>query len=155
MPAKYVVDLKSEEREQLFDIVRRGKSSARKITRARILMKASERLTDEQIADSLNVGSATVGRVRQRFVQQGLENALNDRARPGGRRKFTGKQEAHLIAVVCSNAPEGHARWSLRLLADKVVELGFTETCSHEAIRKVLKKTRSSPGSRPSGASRK
>lgn len=156
MPAaKYVVKLQPEQKKGLSRIIRRGKSSARKLSRARILLKADERFTDEQIADILDVASSTVGRVRQRFVEQGLESALNELPRPGGRRKFTGKQEAHLIATACSKAPEGHARWTLRLLANKAVELGFSESCSHEAIRKVLKKTKSSPGKRSNGASPK
>lgn len=152
MPAaKYVVKLEPEEKRELLRIIRRGKSSARKMSRARILLKAAERFTDEQIAEIVHVGSSTVGRVRQRFVQQGLDSALNELPRPGGRRKFTGKQEAHLIATACSKAPEGRARWTLRLLADKAVELGFAESCSYEAIRKVLKKTKSSPGKRSNG----
>lgn len=156
MPAaKYIVKLKPAERKQLLELLRRGKSSARKMSRARILLKADERMIDEQIAEALHVGSATVGRVRQRFVEEGLENALSERPRPGGSRKFTGKQEAHLIATACSKAPEGHSQWTLRLLADKVVELGFVETCSHEAIRQVLKKTKSSRGKGLSGVFRR
>lgn len=153
MPAaKYIVKLKPEQKRELLGVIRRGKSSARKMTRALILLKADERLSDEQIAKMLHVGSSTVGRVRQRFVEQGLDSALNERPRPGGRRKFSGKQEAHLIATACSKAPEGRARWTLRLLADKAVELGFAQSCSYEAIRKVLKKTKSSPGKRSNGA---
>ena len=156
MPAaKYIVELGSNERAQLLGLLRGGKTSARKMARARILLKADERLTDEQIAEGLHVGSATVGRVRQRFVEEGLESALRERPRPGGRRKLTGKQEAHLIATACSKAPEGHSQWTLRLLADKVVELGFAETCSHEAIRQVLKKTKSSRGKSTNGAFRR
>ena len=156
MPAaKYIVELKAAERAQLLELLRRGKTSARKMTRARILLKADERLTDEQISDALHTGSATVGRVRQRFVKEGLEKALNERPRPGGRRKLTGKQEAHLIATACSKAPEGRSQWTLRLLADKVVELGFAESCSHEAVRQVLKKTKSSHGKSLSGAFRR
>lgn len=156
MPAtKYRVSLTSEQSKQLFEIIRRGKSSARKIARARILLKADERLSDEQIAEALHVGSATVGRTRQRFFEEGLESALNERPRPGAQPKLTGKQVAHLIAVACSKAPQGRARWTLRLLADKVIELGFAETCSHELVRRVLKKTNSSRGKRLSGASRR
>lgn len=156
MPAnKYVVKLLPEQKRELLGIIRRGKSSARKMTRARILLKADDRLGDERIAEMLHVGSSTVGRLRQRFVQEDLDSALNERPRPGGRRKFSGKQEAHLIATACSEAPEGRARWTLRLLADKAVELGFVQSCSYEAIRKVLKKTKSSPGKRSSGASQK
>jgi transposase len=156
MPAaKYIVELTADEREQLLAIIRRGKTGARKITRSRILLKADERLTDEQIASALEVGSATVGRVRQRFVEEGLENALGERARAPKRRKLSAKQEAHLIAVACSKAPEGRARWTLRLLADRIVELGFAESYSHEQVRRLLKKRSSSLGKKPSGAYRK
>lgn len=156
MPAaKYIVELTADEREQLVAIVRRGKTLARRMTRARILLKADQRLTDEQIASVLGVGSATVGRVRQRFVEEGLENALGERARAPKRRKLSAKQEAHVIAVACSQAPEGRARWTLRLLADRVVELGFTESLSHETVRRLLKKRSSSPGRKLSGVYRK
>jgi transposase len=84
--------------------------------------------------------------VRQRFVEEGLESALNERPRPGQRRKLDGKQEAHLVAVACSQAPAGHARWTLQLLADKVVELEFADSISPETVRQVLKKTNSSRG---------
>ena len=91
-------------------------------------------------------------RVRQRFVEGGLERALNDRPRPGQRRKLDGKQEAHLVAVACSSAPEGHTRWTLRLLADQVVKLEFTDSICRETVRQVLKKTNLSRGRRRNGA---
>ena len=152
MPAaKYIVELTADEREQLRAIIGRGKTLARGITRARILLKAEERLTDEQIASALAIGSATVGRVRQRFVEEGLEKALSERPRAPKPRKLTGKQEAHLIAVACSKAPEDRARWTLRLLADRIVELGFAESYSHVQVRRLLKKRSSSLGKKPSG----
>jgi putative transposase len=155
LPAKkYLVDLTADERETLLQLIRKGKPSARKVTRARILLKASEGFTDEQIAAALNTGEATVERTRKRFVEEGL-GALDERPRPGARAKLKGKQEAHVIALACSKAPEGRRRWTLRLLADKVVELGFAESFSREAVRRMLKKTNSSPGSTSSGASRK
>lgn len=151
MPAiKYIVDLTDEEREQLLQLLRKGKSAARKLTRASILLKA-----EEQVAQALHVGSATLGRVRQRFVEEGLESALNERPRPGQRRKLSGKQEAHLIAVACSSPPQGHGRWSLRLLAGKVVELGLANSISPETVRKLLKKQSLSPGRKSNGASRR
>lgn len=154
MPAaKYIVDLTQDEREQLLQLLGKGKHSARKLTRARILLKADEGLTDEQIATALHVGSATVGRTRQRFVEEGLDLALKERPRPGQHRKLDGKQEAHLIAVACSQAPEGHTRWTLRLLAAKVVELGLADSIAPETVRQILKKTNSSPGRKPSGVS--
>ena len=156
MPArKYRVDLTENEREQLLNIARKGKSSARKVKRTLILCKADEGLNDQEIAQALLVGAATVSRVRQRFVEEGLESALNERPRPGQRRKLDGKQEAHLVAVACSQAPAGHVRWTLRLLADKVVELQFADSISPETVRQVLKKTNSSRGGRRSGASRR
>ena len=118
-----------------------------------MLLLADEGRSDEQVAQALQAGSATVGRVRQRFVEEGLASALSERPRCGQRPKLTGPQEAHLIAVACSAPPPGHARWTLRLLAGRVVELGFAETYSYEAARRVLKKTTSSPGKRNSGVS--
>ena len=153
MPAKqYRVNLTQDEREHLLDITRRGKSSARKVKRSLILCKADEGVTDQQVAEALKVGPSTVSRVRQRFVEGGLERALNDRPRPGQRRKLNGKQEAHLVAVACNSAPEGHTRWTLQLLADRVVQLEFTESISPETVRQVLKKTNSNPGRRRNGA---
>ena len=153
MPAKrYRVDLTQDEREHLLDITRRGKSSARKLKRSLILCKADEGLTDQQVAEAVMVGPSTLSRVRQRFVEGGLERALNDRPRPGKQRKLDGKQEAHLVAVACSPAPEGHTRWTLRLLAGKVVELDLADSICRETVRQVLKKTNSSRGRRRNGA---
>lgn len=152
MPAiKYVVKLADAEREELLGMIRRGKSSARKLTRARILLRADEGLRDRHVAEALDTSLSTVARTRKRFTQQGLKG-LNERPRPGQPRKLDGRQEAHIIAVACSQAPEGRLRWTLRLLADKVVELGFAQSISHEAIRQRLKKTNSSPGRKSSGA---
>jgi transposase len=147
---KYVVDLTAEERTTLEQLLVRGKSSARKLTRARILLQADEGLTDEEITAALNVSLATVERTRQRFVEANLE-ALDELPRPGGQRKLSGKQEAHLIAVACTPAPGGQARWTLQLLADQVVELGFADSIARETVRQVLKKTPSSPGCTSSG----
>lgn len=151
---KYIVDLSADEREILRQLIKRGKPSARKVTRARLLLHASTGLTDEQIGAALNTGIATIERTRRRFVEEGL-GCLNERARPGQRRKLSGKQEAHLIAVACTPAPEGAARWTLQLLADKVVELQYADSIARETVRQVLKETNSSRGSSNSGASRK
>ena len=141
MPAKkYIVDLTAEEREELLKLIKQGEAKARRLNRARILLKADEGLSDEQIAEALHTGSATAGRVRQRFVEEGLEAALSERPRRGQTPKLSGRDEAHLVAIACSDAPEGRARWSLRLLADKAVELGLAQSLSHEAVRGVLKK---------------
>ena len=149
MPAKlYRVGLTQDEREHLLGITRRGKSSGREVKRSLILCKADEGLTDQQVAEALMVGPSTVGRVRQHFVEGGLERALDDLPRPGQRRKLDGKQESHLVAVACSSAPEGHTRWTLRLLADQAVKLELTDSISRETVRQVLKETNSSRGRR-------
>jgi len=148
---KYVVDLSAEERATLEHLLRGGKTGARKLTRARILLKAAAGLSDDAMAAALDVGTATVARTRQRFVEANL-GALDEAPRPGARRKLTGKQEAHVIAVACTPAPEGQAHWTLRLLADKVVELGFAPSIARETIRQVLKKTNASPGKNSNGA---
>jgi transposase len=152
---KYVVDLSEEEQAQLEALVRKGKSSARKQTRARILLKANQDMSVQEIMHALDVSEEMVRRARQRFVEEGLEAALHDKPRPGQKPKLSDKQCAHLIAVACSDAPDGHEHWTLRLLADKVVELGFAESISHETVRSVLKKTTSSRGKANSGASRR
>lgn len=152
---KYVVDLSEEERARLESMLRKGKSSARMQARARILLKADEGMLNRDIMHALEVSETMVYRARQRFVEEGLEAALRDKPRPGQKPKLDDKQRAHLIAIACSDAPEGHDHWTLRLLADKVVELGFTEAFSHEGVRSVLKKTSSSHGKRSNGASLK
>ena len=150
---KFIVTLSADERTQLRALLRRGTASARRLTRARILLKADEDLPDVAVAAAVGVGIATVHRIRQRCVEEGLEVALGERRRKGGTPKFTPKQHAHVIALACSTPPAGHARWTLRLLADRVVELGLVERCSRETIRRTLKKTPLSPGKRGGGAS--
>jgi len=142
MPAvKYVVRLTEEERDRLQSLLRRGVTPTRQVTRARVLLKADEGWGDGAVAKALAIGASTVWRTRKRYVEEGLDQALREHPRPGSRPKLDGKQEAHLIAVACSTAPEGHARWTLRLLAGRVVELGFAEAYSYEAVRRILKKT--------------
>ena len=153
--AKYVVSLSEEERGQLVELTRRGKSPVRKVKRARILLKSSEGLTDSAVAEAVETSPSTVFRIRKRFVEEGLEQALNERPRSGHPFKLDERQEAHLIAIACSQAPEGHERWTLRLLADKVVELELVDSIGKETVRQVLKKTNSSPGERSSGAFRR
>ena len=142
---KYLIDLTDEERAILQALVRRGKSQARKVTRARILLHAARGATDSEIVTALSVGIATVERTRRRFVEEGLE-ALNERPRPGARRRLSEKAEARLVAEACSQAPEGREHWTMRLLAGRVVELGLADSCSHETVRRVLKKSGSSRG---------
>jgi transposase len=139
--AKYFVELAEEERVRLRTLLRGGQAPVRMVARARVLLKADEGYTDGAVAEALDVSTATVSRIRRRFVEGGLDQALRERPRPGQLRKLSGKQEAHMIAVACSTPPEGHARWTLRLLAGKVVELGFTPSISPETVRQVLKKT--------------
>ena len=155
MKIKYRVDLTEAEREQLRGLIRRGKHGSRTLARARILLKANDGMSDDGVATALDVGYATVGRVRQRFVEGGLERALKDGPRSGAKPKLDERQCAHLIAVACSEAPPGHDHWTLRLLAGKVVELAFAESYSHEAVRQTLKKTTSNPGRSGCGASPK
>jgi len=142
---KYLVDLSTGEREELCHLVKRGQHSSRKVTRARILLLAATGSTDEQIVAALSCGINTVERTRRRFVEEGL-GCLKERPRRGQARKLTGKQEAHLVALACSTPPTGRARWTLSLLADKVVELKFASTIARETVRQVLKKTNLNPG---------
>jgi transposase len=109
------------------------------------MLKASEGCTDNEIVAALNVGVATVERLRKRFVEAGLE-AINERPRPGKKAKLGAKAQARLIAEACSKAPDGRRHWTLQLLADRVVELKLADSCSYETVRRVLKKTSSSPG---------
>jgi len=142
---KYLVTLNDEEREQLEQLLHNGTHATRKVTRARILLKAAEGWEDQAIAAALSVGRATVERTRQRFVEEGLE-ALADHPRPGTQPKLDEKAEARLIAEACSAAPEGRKRWTLHLLADRVVTLGLAESYAYESVRRVLKKVPSSRG---------
>ena len=142
---KYIIDLTADEREQLQLMIRRGKTSSRKLTRARILLKASDGFTDLEIVAALNVGVATVERIRKRFVESGLD-AINERPRPGKKPKLDRKAQVRLIAEACSKAPDGRKHWTLQLLADRVVELKLADSCSYELVRRALKKTNSSPG---------
>jgi transposase len=152
---KYLVDLTEAERNELLALTTKGTVRARKMKRAQILLKADAGLTDAEIMAALDVSRPCVERVRQRFVEGGLLRALNDNPRPGQRRKLDGQQEARLIAEACSAAPAGHARWSLRLLADRVVELKLADKISPETVRQMLKKTTPNPGRRKNGVSRK
>src|SRR5664280_266449 len=141
MPAiKYKVNLSDDEKLQLENLLSKGKSAARSQTRARILLKAAAGLQDKDIIQSLDVSASMVAKVRQRCVE-GPEAALKDRQRLGKMAKLTDKQAAHIIAIACSDAPKGHERWTLRLLADKVVALSYASSFSYEAVRQLLKKT--------------
>lgn len=152
MSDKYIVDLTAAEHEYLGGLLKHGKSSARKIARAHMLLHAAEGLSDAEIADTLRVGLSTIHRTRQRFVEAGVEHALSERRRAGVRPKLAGKQEAFLVALACSTPPAGRARWTMQLLADRLVELTTVEGISDETVRRTLKKTSSNPGSAKSGA---
>ena len=143
MVKKYVVDLTGEEKEELQGILSVGKHSARRILRARSLLKADQGWTDKRISEALDVSIPTLERIRKLFVEEGLERALKGRQPKNrrSRRRLDGKQEAQLIAIACGEAPEGRTRWTLRLLADKMVELDYVDEVSHETVRQVLKKT--------------
>lgn len=148
MREKYNVTLTKEERNLLKSVVHKGKTSAKKIMHAQILLKADNSngkdFTDKGIVDALGVGSATVERVRKAFVECGLEEALNRKKREVGPipKKFDGKKEAHLVALACSKPPAGKAQWTMQLLADRLVELNIVDNVSDETVRKTLKKTR-------------
>lgn len=150
MRKSYIIDLSSEERDRLEKLISTGRTSSKRQIQARILLKADTSAagpgwSDEQISEALEISISTVARVRKRSVEQGLA-ALLDRAvarRPSSRR-LDGEQEARLLAVACSPPPEGRARWTLRLLADKMVELEVVESISYETVRRALKKTSSS-----------
>jgi transposase len=141
MPKKYVVNLSEAERTELLDLVKKGKVAARKLNRAHILLQAHEGAIDESIAASLHVGSATVERIRRRFVEGNLEWALNEKHRPGAKCKLDPKQAAFLIALACSEPPQGRKQWTMQLLADKMVEVKQVESLSDETVRRTLKKT--------------
>jgi transposase len=150
MAKKYRVTLTPEERDELEMMISRGKADARKLAHARVLLQADAvpggpARTDDDIASVLNASVRTVERVRQRFVEQGLQAALLPK--PTKRlyaRTLDGRQEAHLIALACSAPPAGKRRWTLRLLAERMVALEYADAVSHETVRQTLKKTRSS-----------
>jgi len=156
MNKKYVVRLTTYQREHIEKLLRRGRAHARKLLYARILLKAdangADQWTDERIAEASEVSTATVARERRRLCEEGLEVALMPK-KPGRprRRVLDGRAEAHLIALSCSDPPEGRERWSMRLLADRVVELGHVGSVSYETVRRTLKKTRSRHTSSASG----
>jgi transposase len=142
MPKKiYIVDLTTEERTHLLEFIKSSKQSARKLNRARILLLADEGKADGEIAEVLHTGTATVQRTRQRFVEGNLEGALNERPRPGGQKKLAEKGEAILETLVHSKPPEGRKRWTLQLLADRLVQLKVVDSISYETVRQEVKKS--------------
>jgi transposase len=152
---KWIVDLSDEQRRALRALVHKGKASARRITRARVLLLAAEDRTDDEVASVLHTSRSTVERIRRRFVEHGLEAALSERPRPGAAPKLDDRGQATLIALACSNPPEGRTSWTMQLLADELVVRRVVPAISDEAVRRTLKKTGSSRGSRSTGASRR
>jgi transposase len=149
MPRKYVVKLKRKDRQQLERAIRSGRDSARRLARARVLLKADEGLADVPIAEAVGVSVRSVERLRKRFCDQGLEAALSDRPQPPRpqKRKIDGQAEARLVTLACSTPPDGREKWTMQLLADRMVQLKFVDDAvSDETVRRVLKKTRSSRG---------
>ena len=150
MPKTHRVELTDADRQWLFEFIGRGEAPAREQTRARVLLKADEgpegpAWTDDRIADALELSSGGVAGIRRRFTERGLEGCVRRKSpdREYGT-KLDGEQEAELIRLACSEAPEGRSQWSLRLLSDKMVELGVVDALSHETVRQTLKKTDSS-----------
>ena len=155
---KYIVTLTSDEREMLNNLVSKGKHQSQKILNALILLDCdtgefqNARSTNEEISRVLNISMKKIDRVKKRFVEEGFDHALDKRSADRVyHKKADGDFEAHLIALSCSHAPEGFARWTLRLLADKVVELNYIDSVSHETIRRVLKKTKLNLGNTRDG----
>jgi transposase len=147
MPQQPAVTLTDEERMTLETFVHRGKANARTLTRARILLKSADGWSTSALATAFDACEATVTNVRGRFAQGGLEAVLHDEAQQHRRSALSGLQTAHLIAVTCSPSPDGHDHWTVRLLAQKAVSLGFVTNISPTTIHELLKKTNSNPGS--------
>ena len=141
MKVKNQVKVRPKEQELLKQLVSKGNEKARKITRCRILLLSHEGKTDTQIIDALRVARNTVRTVRSRYVQESLEAAINEQPRSGAPEKFSGRQRAKITAIACSEPPEGRCRWTLRLIADKVVELGISDDISYKTVERVLKNT--------------
>jgi transposase len=146
MAKKYIVNLTPDERAQLLALVKKGRGAARKLRRAQLLLLADEGSCDATIAASLHVDVTTVERTRRRCVEEGVDAALTERHRLGGQAKLQGKAEAFLVALACSAPPEGRQRWTMQLLADRLVELDIVASISDDAVRRTLKKTPPNPG---------
>jgi len=146
------VRLKEDEREKLYNYLRRGKSSARSLTRARILLLADAGRSDSEIVDALETSKSTVARLRKKYCQEGLESILKEKPRSGAPPKISGRAKAKLTALACSEPPEGRSRWTLQLLADRLVELKEVDSISAMSVSRIFKKVRSSRGRRSSGA---
>jgi len=142
MNKKWAVHLTAEERSELESIVKKGKSSARTIRRAQTLLLADEKKPDQQIASLLRCSEVSVYSTRKAYCEHGLQSSLNEKARSGRPEKLVGKSKAHLIALACSEPPEGRACWTMQLLADRCITLELTDSISDETVRRTLKKTK-------------
>jgi len=142
MPSKYAINLTEAERDQLINLTKKGKNSSRVFKRAQILLLASRGYGDAEIAQMLMVGESTVHRTRQRYVEEGVSEALAERPRPGRPEKLSPQAEAMLIATACSDPPQGRNCWTMQLLADSLVTLELVKSISDETVRKTLKKTK-------------
>lgn len=151
MAKRYRVTLTDEERQRLDDLTRKGAASVRMVRRAQTLLLAAEERRDADIAAALRIGVSTVERTRRRFVEEGLEASLRERPRPGARPKLGPKEQAFVVALACTKPPEGRRRWTMQMLADRVVELRVVPDITDEAIRLLLKRASSSRGSGSSG----
>ena len=152
-PKVYAVHLTDDEQGQLRQMLRGGSYQSRTLTRARILLLADEGLADKEIVAALGTSMSTVGRIRTQFAARGLDAALYEAPRPGGKPTLDGAGEAYLVALACSDPPQGRGAWTMQLLADRLITLGVVETISDETVRRTLKKGASSHGSTSSGAS--
>jgi putative transposase len=149
---KYKVDLSKAERDSLNELIQTEAPRSRRVKHAKILLESDRGMSAARVADWVGVGHATVERTRQRYAESGLEAALKDKARPGVAPKLDGKQAAYVVALACSEAPMGQEKWSMQLLADKLVELGIVDKpVSHDTVGRVLKKMNSSHGSKNNG----
>lgn len=151
MPKKNKITLRSDQRKKLLRIIKTGHRKAREILYAHIVLKSAQGWTDEQIAQAFDISTDTVQRRRMRFAQLGWKTALQEIPRPGAPRQLTTEQETQLIGLACSKPPDGHARWTVRLLAEEAVKRGIVPGMAPETLRQILKKTRSSPGNSKAG----
>lgn len=153
MPRKtvFVVNLKDEDRAYLNQHIRRGRASARSLTRARILLMADEGRSNKEIAGILKTTEPTIIQIKKRYCQEGLESALNEKARSGAPVKIDGTIEAQVTLLACSEPPEGRSSWTMQLIADKLVELEVVDSISAMSIHRTLKKVKPSPGKRSDG----
>jgi transposase len=141
MKKQYKIELSQEERNQLTRLTTQGTEKVRKVKRAKILLQADEGKKDQEIAERVEVSVGTVERIRKRYVQEGLEEAVNEKPRSGRPIGISAQTRAKITALACTKAPEGRSKWTLRLLADKVVELEYIDSISYQSVRNILKKT--------------